>query len=105
MDIEQYQELVKRTANNTVSKEMQFFDYTLGLVGEAGEVADSIKKTIFHGTDRTDKTKEEVGDLMWYISSLCNLYGWKLSDILDGNITKLEKRYPDGFVKGGGIRE
>jgi NTP pyrophosphatase (non-canonical NTP hydrolase) len=78
MEIKEFQELVKRTANTKVSGEMQLFDYTLGLVGEAGEVADSIKKTLFHGIDKTPKTREEMGDLCWYLASLCNLYGWKL---------------------------
>jgi NTP pyrophosphatase (non-canonical NTP hydrolase) len=104
MEIKEFQELVKRTANTKVSGDMQLFDYTLGLVGEAGEVADSIKKAIFHQVDNEKKTKEEMGDLLWYLASLCNLYGWKLSDILDGNIEKLKKRYPNGFELGGGIR-
>jgi NTP pyrophosphatase (non-canonical NTP hydrolase) len=104
MEIKEFQELVKRTANIKVSGDMQLFDYTLGLVGEAGEVADCIKKAIFHQVVMDKKTKEEMGDLLWYIASLCNLYGWKLSDILDENIEKLKKRYPNGFELGGGIR-
>jgi NTP pyrophosphatase (non-canonical NTP hydrolase) len=84
---------------------MRFLDYTLGLVGEAGEVADCFKKSIFHKVNMDKKAQEEMGDILWYIASLCNEHGWKLSDILDGNIAKLMKRYPEGFVLGGGIRD
>lgn len=104
MDLKDYQMFCKRTENNKVSTDMQMADYALGIAGEAGEVVDSIKKILFHGVNKDNKTREEMGDLMWYLASFCNVKGWKLSDILDENIAKLKARYPDGFVEGGGIR-
>jgi NTP pyrophosphatase (non-canonical NTP hydrolase) len=70
----------------------------LGLGGEAGEVLDHLKKGICHqhGVDRT-KITEELGDLMWYVASICELSDISLSLVMERNIAKLLKRYPDGY--------
>ena len=70
----------------------------LGLAGEAGEVADEIKKIVGHGhaLDK-DKLAKEIGDVCWYIAALCNDLGINLSDVAQANIDKLWKRYPGGF--------
>jgi len=70
----------------------------IGLAGEAGEVVDHIKKAIFHrhGLD-TAKVQEELGDLLWYVAGLCTQLGLSLDNVMDGNIKKLEQRYPGGF--------
>ena len=70
----------------------------LGLAGEAGEVADEIKKIVGHGhaLDK-DKLAKEIGDVCWYIAALCNDLGINLSDVAQANIDKLWKRYPEGF--------
>jgi len=71
----------------------------LGLVGEAGEVSDYIKKGVFHlhGVD-PEKVKDELGDVMWYVSTLASVLDISLSDIMEHNINKLTKRYPNGFT-------
>jgi hypothetical protein len=43
--------------------------------------------------------------VLWYLSNLCRILGVDLEQVAISNIEKLRKRYPDGFVKGGGIRE
>jgi NTP pyrophosphatase (non-canonical NTP hydrolase) len=70
----------------------------LGLTGEAGEVADLIKKTVGHGhaLDR-DKVLEEVGDVLWYVAMLTTLLDADLSSIAAANVEKLRRRYPNGF--------
>lgn len=70
----------------------------LGLAGEAGEVADSIKKAVFHqhGIDR-DALVKELGDVMWYVAGLCTLLDVSLNDVMHANIIKLQKRFPDGW--------
>lgn len=70
----------------------------LGLNGEAGEVADEIKKVIGHGhaLDK-DKLLKELGDVLWYIAALCNDLGADMSTVAAMNIEKLAKRYPQGF--------
>lgn len=70
----------------------------LGLTGESGEVADLVKKGIFHekGLDM-DHLKKEVGDVCWYIALICESCGFELDSIFEANVEKLKNRYPDGF--------
>lgn len=76
----------------------------LGLVGEAGEVADEIKKIIGHGHElNRDKLKKELGDVLWYIAALCNDLGFAMGDVAQANIDKLLVRYPDGFKQSDSI--
>ena len=70
----------------------------LGVAGEAGEVADLVKKVVFHGHPLdVDKLKAEMGDVLWYLASLCNTLGIDLADVAEANIEKLKKRYPHGW--------
>jgi NTP pyrophosphatase (non-canonical NTP hydrolase) len=80
--------------------------HALGLAGESGEVCDLIKKWRYHGVgyDR-DAMKKELGDVLWYLTALAADHGFSLDGIAQLNIEKLKARYPDGFVKGGGIRQ
>lgn len=72
--------------------------YGLGITGEAGEVADLIKKHIGHGHDLdVNKLKLELGDVLWYVSGLAHVLGLSLSEIAEANLAKLNKRYPHGF--------
>lgn len=98
MEIEEYQNLTQRTAGNAMDdSEKQLMNWGLGIAGEAGDVAGCIKKTVGHKNDQIDGIRENLGDTMWYISEICNFYGWKLEDVLEENIEKLRKRYPEGF--------
>lgn len=91
----EYQELVERTRNYN---DTELSNYTLGLVCEAGEFGDIIKKHIYHGHDLDlDKVKSELGDVMWYLSNICNVLDISLEDVAMKNIEKLKNRYPDGF--------
>lgn len=77
----------------------------LGLVGEAGEVADLLKKQLWHGRFvQPAEFARELGDVLWYVQALANLFGFSLSEIAQMNIDKLKHRYPNGFVEGGGNR-
>lgn len=91
----EYQEFAKRTAN---THEYALANYGLGIAGEAGEVADLIKKSVFHGhnVDTVEVTKE-LGDVLWYLSQIASLANVSLEDVAIANIEKLKKRYPDGF--------
>ena len=70
----------------------------LGLCGEAGEVAELLKKHLYHGhpLDR-EKLRNELGDVLWYVATLASDLGIPLSDVASANVDKLRKRYPDGF--------
>lgn len=71
---------------------------TLGLAGEAGEVADLIKKGIGHGHGVDPaKVLKELGDVLWYVATLADAYGHSLESVAAANIEKLRARYPAGF--------
>jgi len=79
--------------------------HVLGLAGESGEVADMAKKRYYHDVDYTrEAMKKELGDVLWYLTAVAKDNGMTLEEIAIGNVEKLRKRYPDGFVKGGGVR-
>ena len=75
---------------------------TLGLTGEAGEVAEKVKKVIRdHGGEFSEEAKleiaKELGDVMWYVALTCDVLHISLDDVMRLNVEKLLKRYPDGF--------
>lgn len=77
----------------------------LGLAGEAGEVADHIKKMIFHrhGLDR-ETLREELGDVLWYVAALASNLGLDLEEVMAANLEKLGSRYPDGYSPEASLR-
>ncbi|MCA9397663.1 nucleoside triphosphate pyrophosphohydrolase family protein [candidate division WWE3 bacterium] len=80
---------------------------TLGLVGEAGEVAEKIKK-VLRDTDGivSDETisllKKELGDVLWYVAQLAAEFGFELDEVAQHNIDKLNSRKERGVLKGTG---
>lgn len=98
MNPNKYQELAQRTSNRQLTQVEHLINGALGLCGEAGEVADSIKKAYMqgHGIDRAH-IAEELGDLCWYIAETAVAIGYDLESIMNMNIEKLRRRYPDGF--------
>ena len=75
--------------------------YALGLAGEAGEVANYVKKAIFRpdGENTLDpaKLEEELGDVLWYVAALCSITGLDLGGVMEWNIEKIRERYPEGW--------
>lgn len=98
MNLKEYQEACKKTAKKFDNPDLEISSWGLGISGEAGDVASCIKKVIFHKNEEVKKgIRENIGDTMWYIATICNFYGWDLLEILKENIDKLQKRYPKGF--------
>lgn len=98
MNFNEYQQAQLRTANNALNFESRISVAGLGLTGEAGEVADLIKKKLGHGHELdSQRVKKELGDVLWYVSEAAFLAGWTLEEIAQANIDKLKKRFPDGF--------
>lgn len=100
-NFDDYQHLTKRTArplDESFDDEKDNLILALGLTGEAGEVADYIKKIYGHDhpADK-EKIAKELGDVLYYTARLAEKFGYNLSDIAQMNIDKLAKRYPDGF--------
>lgn len=99
MSINDYQKLALRTAS-TLESDKLVLNGALGLNGEAGEVADHIKKHLFQGHELDkENLAKELGDICWYIAIMAEGLGYDLESIMQMNIDKLRKRYPQGFEK------
>lgn len=98
MTINEYQKAALRTANNPKDIGALILNGVMGLCGESGECADLLKKSLFQGHefDKAHMAKE-LGDVAWYLAISAYALGYELEDILQMNVDKLKKRYPDGF--------
>jgi NTP pyrophosphatase (non-canonical NTP hydrolase) len=82
---------------------------TLGLCGEAGEVADKVKKVIrdrdgvFDDAVRDD-LRLELGDVLWYVAQLCSELNLELADVAQANLDKLASRAARNVIAGSGDR-
>jgi len=104
-DLDMYQQVALTTA--IYPREQAIIYPTLGLTGEAGEVANKVKKIIRDGTNKNDEglvqdLSAEIGDCLWYIAVLADDIGIKLSDIANINLEKLHKRKEKGTIHGSG---
>jgi NTP pyrophosphatase (non-canonical NTP hydrolase) len=104
-DLDLYQKVALTTA--IYPREQAIIYPTLGLTGEAGEVANKVKKIIRDGSNKNDNSmvseiKSEIGDCLWYIAVLADDIGCKLSDIANTNLIKLANRKEKGTIRGSG---
>lgn len=80
---------------------------TLGLTNEAGEVAGKIKKIFrdrngeINDADR-EALKQELGDVLWYLTQICTELGLTLEEVAEANLTKLFSRQARGVIQGDG---
>lgn len=106
MDLNDYQAQALKTA--IYPNQGSNFAYpTLGLLGEAGEVADKLKKVIRDNDNvLTDSVREavgkEIGDVLWYVAVLSQELGLDLNGIAQGNLDKLASRQARGVLSGSG---
>lgn len=85
-------------------KEARLVHYVLGVGTEAAELQDVVKKHIAYNKPLdTVNIKEEIGDALWYLARICDLYGWTFEEIMELNINKLKKRYGDKFTEEAAI--
>lgn len=79
---------------------------TFGLVGETGEVAEKIKKLIRDDKDAiyapNAQIMDELGDVLFYVTALANIYGFGLTDLIVRNMEKLDGRQKRGTLRGSG---
>ena len=99
MKANEYQKLAMTTLNPELSKKDVLINGVMGLCGEAGEVIDIVKKHLAQGheLDREGLIKE-LGDVAWYLAETAYALDVDLETVLEGNINKLKKRYPEGFA-------
>ncbi len=74
----------------------------VGMLAESGEFAEVVKKKLFQAdtqftSDEVFHMKRELGDVLWYWVQGCRALGFTPDEVMDENIRKLEKRYPNGF--------
>ena len=98
MTINEYQKLAMTTLNPKLSKKDVLINGVMGLCGESGEAIDIVKKHLAQGHELDkDKLAKELGDIAWYLAETAFALEIPLEDILQANIDKLKKRYPEGF--------
>ena len=98
MRADDYQKEAMQLLNPEIERKDVLLNAVMGLCGESGECADLMKKHLFHGhpLDR-EKLMKELGDVAWYLAEAAEGLGVNLSEILQGNLDKLHRRYPQGF--------
>lgn len=84
--------------------EMDLLHASMGLVTEAGEFQDALKKHIFYGKPLdTTNLKEEIGDILWYCAIALEALGTDFESVMQTNIDKLKARYPEKFTENSAI--
>ena len=99
-----YQNFANRTSGAGGEGKQRLVIAALGLVGEAGEFANMVKKLTAHGHEiSNEKLAEELGDVLWYVAEAATACDLQLGEIAWGNVEKLRKRYPEGFSQYNSI--
>ena len=106
MELNHYQERARLTALYPNVGENPIYP-TLGLSGEAGEVADKVKKVIrdkggVFDNASTEAIMLELGDVLWYIAQLSSELGFSLDSVAEANLSKLSSRAARGKLGGDG---
>lgn len=115
MHFNDYQDFTKTTAKYLEVFRKRFGDETgsehlygaLGLNGEAGEVADKIKKLFRDRNGEADavfieEIKKELGDVLWYVARIADDFDIPLEEVARGNVQKLSSRKDRGVLHGDG---
>lgn len=106
MTFEEYQKDSRKTALYPTIGE-KFIYPTLGLAGEAGEVAEKIKKVMRNdggvvSDEKKEEIKKELGDVLWYVTQLATDLGIDLDDVAKGNLEKLASRLERNVLNSTG---
>ena len=105
MTLEAYQKEAAKTARYPEAYRLLY--PTLGLVGEAGELANKVKKVLRdQGGELTEETREallsELGDVLWYVAQVATDLGASLEAVAEANLRKLRSRLERGAISGSG---
>lgn len=107
MELNEYQRLAHKTSHNTTVGGDALVYPVLGLVGEAGELANKVKKLHRDKGGVLDDSDNvalcgEMGDCIWYIAEICTQLGYDLDLVCRANIDKLRSRQQRGVIGGNG---
>ena len=98
MTVNEYQKLAMTTLNPALDKKDVLINGVMGLCGESGEAIDIVKKWLAQGHEPDkEKLAKELGDIAWYLAETATALDVTLEEVLEGNIEKLRRRYPEGF--------
>ena len=98
MQVNEYQLQAMATLNPALSKKDVLINSVMGLCGESGEAIDIVKKWLAQGHELDkEHLAKELGDIAWYLAEAATALDLSLEHILQANLDKLKKRYPDGF--------
>ena len=94
--VQSYQDWVRLRWNNKKKlKEKDYFVMTAGLGGETGEVLEILKKHVRDKKLDKEHLKEELGDVLYYLTMICNYHGLTLEEVIEENVRKIDIRYGD----------
>jgi NTP pyrophosphatase (non-canonical NTP hydrolase) len=107
MTLDDYQKQALVTALSTGDDFKDLLHWVLGINGEAGEVAEKLKKIIRDkggkiSDDDKQELAKEIGDVLWYLAVFAHDLGYSLDDIAAGNLAKLKSRQARGVLGGSG---
>ena len=105
MTLNEYQKCALETA--IYPERFKIIYPTLGMAGEAGEVADKVKKVIRDSDQEFTPEKKaelmkEIGDVMWYCATLSHDLGYTLDEVAQTNVDKLRSRMNRNKISGSG---
>lgn len=99
MDFKEYEQ---RALSTRVKSALGLTYCALGLTGEAGEVADKVKKSIRDGVFDKQGILKELGDTLWYLTAAAADLGYSLEDVAIANVEKVESRKQRDKISGSG---
>lgn len=101
MLLDEYQESAYKFRVDSATPE----ERVMGLLEESGEIAGVFKRLLrgdYTPDVATTRLHKELGDVLWYLSQIAVDNGWKLSEVAQANIDKLESRNIRGLILGSG---
>lgn len=108
MDSQEYENLAATTtsraqhgniAMHMTTQQAQLLHGVVGLFTEGGELTDLVKRHVYYKQELdVEGFKEELGDLCWYMALLLDAVDLSFSQVMQANIDKLKRRYPNGFT-------
>jgi NTP pyrophosphatase (non-canonical NTP hydrolase) len=105
MDLDKYQEKARKTDLHTKVQANELDYYLLGLTSEAGEVAGRMKRVYRDQEGKIsliekERIKKELGDVLWYLSAICDRFDFSLGEVAELNIKKLSNRMENNSLHG-----
>ena len=105
MHLNEYQKQAKKTFLMDEKSDLGLYYLTMGLTGEAGEVANKVKKVLRNDytlEEAREKIRDELGDVLWYVAVLSSAIGYSLGTVAQHNLVKLEYQHKNNKIHGDG---